>query len=461
MYISSMVSVPGCAKLESVESLRERGVTFSGEGFVRSPLPVSDLAARSFSMLALAVADLLTHLGFAGNSDVRVDRELCDAWFGLQYRPVGWEAPSPWDPLSGAFSTRDNSWIRTHANAPRHRQALLAVLGCDPDAGVDAVSRAIRSWRATELEEAVIGAGGVAAAFRSPDEWSASHAGKAVSAEPLVESVEGEEFGGPTRWEPTPQKPLAGLRVLDLTRVIAGPACTQVLAGLGADVLRIDPLDWDEPAVLPLVMWGKRSARLNATSPRGRDQLAKLLAGADVLVHGYRAGAIDGLGLSAQNLRRIRPGLIDVGERAYGWSGPWAGRRGFDSIVQFATGIAHAGMTGTQSTKPVSLPVQALDWATGYLAATAVIAGLAHRIEAGRGSSWQLSLARTAHALLSVPVSGEAESHAEAPQGMPGRVLDTSLGPAFLASSPIRVGSASLTFEHVTTKLGRDSARWL
>ncbi len=126
--------------------------------------------------------------------------------------------------------------------------------------------------------------------------------------------------------------------MLDLTRVIAGPACTQLLAGLGAEVLRIDPPDWDEPAVLPLVMAGKRAARLDAATPTGARRLQALLAGADVLVHGFRAGVIDRL-LPA----RRRPGLIEVAERAYGWSGPWAGRRGFDSLVQFSTGIAAAG----------------------------------------------------------------------------------------------------------------------
>lgn len=433
----------------------------AGDGFIRSPLQISELATSSFSMLALALSELLAGLGFADSSEVRVDRELCDTWFGLQYRPVGWQAPSLWDPLSGAFPTRDNSWIRTHANAPRHRLALLSVLGCDPDAGVDAVSHAITSWRAIELEDAIIDAGGVASAFRSSDEWRESPAGRAIATEHLIAFSETGEWNGLTRWAPTPERPLAGLHVLDLTRVIAGPSCTQVFAGLGADVLRIDPPDWDEPAVLPLVMWGKRSARLDAAVPHDREILVKLLAGADVLVHGYRAGAIDRLGLSTSERQSIRPGLIEVGERAYGWNGPWAGRRGFDSIVQFATGIAHAGMTGTNAAAPVSMPVQALDWATGYLAATAAIAGLARRAETHRGSSWLLSLARMAQALLALPLVPGGESSAQVPPGIAGRIYDTSLGSAFLASSPIQVGGASLTFDRVTTELGHDDSLWL
>jgi hypothetical protein len=435
-------------------------VRLTGIGFIKSPLPVSTLATASFSALAEAVSRLVDSVGFPLTGPGVVDRALSDAWFGLHFRPVGWSTPSPWDTLSGSFPTRDGSWIRTHANARRHRAALLTVLGCEPETDVGEMGRAIRSWDAAELEESIIAAGGVAAAFRSIDEWDASPAGQAVNEEELVAGEPRESWDGATFWNPRPEQPLAGLRVLDLTRVIAGPACTQALAGLGADVLRVDPLDWDEPAVLPLVMAGKRSARLDAQTPQGHDILATLLSGADVLVHGYRPGVIDQLGFSPQELLRLRPGLIEVSIRAYGWSGPWAGRRGFDSIVQFATGIAHRGMIGTGRTEPVSLPVQALDWATGYLAAAAAITGLTQRTQTRRGSSWRLSLARTAHALHSLPGHADTTSSVAPPPDLPGTTVATPLGLAFLASSPIQVGAASLTYSSITTELGSHSLSW-
>lgn len=437
------------------------GVTLVGDGFIHSPLPVSHLATASFTALARALAELLRQLGMDAAPQIRVDRALCDAWFGQHVRAVGWALPSPWDPLSGAFATGDGSWIRTHANAPRHRRALLAVLGCEPGAEPDAVSRAIGSWHAVALEEAIVAAGGVAAAIRRPGRWRESAPGESVAREPLIADAPGSAGEAGTRWAPTADRPLAGVRVLDLTRVIAGPACTQVLAGLGADLLRIDPPDWDEPAVLPLVMWGKRSARLDATTAAGRDRLLLLLSGADVLVHGYRAGVIERLGLTAEERHRLRPGLIEVGERAYGWDGPWAHRRGFDSVVQFATGVAHAGMTGSGATGPVSLPVQALDWATGYLAATAAIRGLTQRAVTGLGSSWRLSLARTARELLLLPASVHTASHATLPSDLDGRPFATAHGDLVLASSPIRVGSTGLSFRHLATELGLDDARWL
>ena len=433
-------------------------VTLTGERLLTSAYPVSDLATAAMSAVAGALSELTSRLGFTNGPPVRVDRARSDAWFGLHVRPVGWTAPSAWDPLSGAFETRDESWIRTHANAPRHRAALLEVLGCAAEP--DAVARAVRGWNALELEAAVIARGGAAAATRTAAEWQESAPGAAVAGEPLVLRAEGDGWDGVTRWAPTPERPLAGIRVLDLTRVIAGPACTQVLAGLGAEVLRIDPPDWDEPAVLPFVMWNKRSARLDARTPEGAERLRELLAGADILVHGYRAGALERLGLSEPERRRIRPGLIDVSERAYGWSGPWAERRGFDSLVQFATGIAHTGMVASGKAQPVSLPVQALDWATGYLAAASAIAGLVRRLETNAGSRWRLSLARTAYALAHLPVSGAARDVAGTPADLPAAVHRTASGDMALTSSPLTVGAATLAYDRLTTRLGVDDPAW-
>ncbi|WP_052227038.1 CoA transferase [Microbacterium mangrovi] len=435
--------------------------TIEGSGFLRSALPVSALTTEAFTTLALALSSLMERMAFPEASDVHVDRALCDSWFGQHVRPVGWTPPSPWDPLSGSFATADRSWIRTHANAPHHRAALLHVLGLSDSVDpVDpaALAERIAQWDAERLESAIVDAGGASAALRTATEWTASAPGHAVQHEPLIEYSPTAAWDDSTRWNPTPERPLAGLRVLDLTRVIAGPACTQVLAGLGADVLRVDPPGWDEPAVLPLVMAGKRSVRLDLRDGAERGILLGLLAEADVLVHGYRGGAMDGLGLSEEQRRHVRPGLVDVAERAYGWTGPWTERRGFDSLVQFSSGIAHLGMTSARAAEPVSLPVQALDWATGYLAATSVLLGLRERFDDDRGSSWRLSLARTAHTLLTMP-RGTDDEPGDRPE-ISGAVVPTALGDIAVAESPIRVGRASLHYTSITTSLGVDAATW-
>jgi crotonobetainyl-CoA:carnitine CoA-transferase CaiB-like acyl-CoA transferase len=227
-------------------------------------------------------------------------------------------------------------------------------------------------------------------------------------------------------------------------------------------VLRIDPPDWDEPGVVPLVMWGKRTARVDARSVAGAERLAALLAEADVLVHGYRPGALEHLGLGPEQREALRPGLVDVAVCAYGWTGPWSGRRGFDSLVQFSAGIAHTGMRAAGADRPVSLPVQALDYATGYLAGAAALAGLTGRLRDGLGSRWRLSLARTAVELE------RAATLPDAPAGTSGRVADevrrtlvgTPIGGIALAAPPFEVDGVVLDPGALGAPLGRDAPRW-
>lgn len=268
-------------------------------------------------------------------------------------------------------------------------------------------------------------------------------------------------MAAPRPWQPNPARPLAGIRVLDLTRVLAGPVATRFLAGFGAEVLRIDPPGWDEPGVISEVTLGKRCARLDLKSNEGREALAGLLGEADVLVHGYRADALERLGLGAEARQKLRPGLIDISLNAYGHGGPWANRRGFDSLVQFSSGIAAAGMAWKQSDVPVSLPVQALDHATGYLLAAAAIRGLlSHRIGAGPCRA-RLSLARTARLLAEHkgdPHDGTFDPADEA--DFVDLHEQTAWGPALRLRPPLTVELAPMGWTSAATQLGSSDARW-
>jgi hypothetical protein len=426
-------------------------VAFQAPGDLPSPFAVSDLAAGSVAAAGLAVAEL------AGAPGVTVDRRLASFWFGFSLRPQGWAPAPPWDPIAGDYAASDG-WIRLHTNAPRHRAVALAVLGAPGDK--DAVTRAVAAWRADDLEAAIVGNGGCAAAMRSLDAWRAHPQGKAVAAEPVVGRSAGDPAGR-ARSSVDPSRPLAGLKVLDLTRVLAGPVATRFLAGYGADVLRIDPPDWDEPAITPEVTLGKRCARLDLRSPDARATLLGLLAEADLLIHGYRPGALEHLGLGEAARKAARPGLIDVCLDAYGWTGPWSGRRGFDSLVQMSAGIAEAGMRRAGAERPVPLPVQALDHATGYILATAAVRGLTERSATGVGSSWRASLARTAALLVSQPASANAAafaapSDADIAEG----VETTSWGPARRLQPPVDVESAPMRWERPAVDLGSSPARW-
>ncbi len=421
-----------------------------------SRFAVTDLAVAAIATAGLALSELLG-LEEAAAPPVAVDRHLASAWFQWSLSPQGWKLPVPWDPIAGDYRAADG-WIRLHTNAPHHRAAALAVLGCAGDR--DAVTEAVARRGADELEAAIVGAGGCAATMRSLDAWRVHEQGRAVMAEPLIATAQARP-GMSRRWRPHPSRPLSGIRVLDLTRVLAGPISTRFLAGLGAEVLRIDPPDWDEPGVVPDVTLGKRCARLDLHQAADRRVFEVLLAEADILVHGYRPGALEGLGYGEAQRRVISPGLVDVSLCAYGWTGPWAGRRGFDSLVQMSSGIADEGMHWQHAERPVPLPVQALDHATGYLMAAAAIRGLISRVRDSAAFTARLSLARTAALLVgggsgpAGPAFGGPRDEDYAPE-----TEHTAWGPARRLRSPILIGGSPLRWDLPASPLGSAKAAW-
>ncbi|MBX7110637.1 MAG: CoA transferase [Dehalococcoidia bacterium] len=428
-------------------------IEVTGAGDLDSAFAVTDLAAASIGAAGVAASALATAADGRARA-VEVDRRLASAWFGFTLRPHGWDLPSPWDPIAGDYEANDG-WIRLHTNAPAHRAAALDVLGVPAEP--DRVRAAVAAWQAGALETAVLDAGGCAAAMHSEAVWNASAPGQAVRAEPLIH-WDIEDGAPPTSPPADPARPLAGLRVLDLTRVLAGPVATRFLALLGADVLRIDPPDWDEPGVTPEVMLGKRTARLDLRR-EDRATFETLLASADLLVHGYRPGALDGLGLGLDARRQLRPDLIEVTLDAYGWTGPWRGRRGFDSLVQMSAGIAHTGMGRFGSERPRPLPVQALDHATGYLMAFAALQSLSARL-AGRIARARLSLARTAALLTAYPLASPAPLAPLTPEDLAPAVEATGWGPARRLNSPLTIEDAPVHTDRPAMPLGSHSGAW-
>jgi crotonobetainyl-CoA:carnitine CoA-transferase CaiB-like acyl-CoA transferase len=427
-----------------------------GNGDLPSVFGVSDLAQASVAAAGLAAAELAQVMGGAAPA-LRCDRRLASMWFSSSLRPDGWAPPALWDAVAGDYRTEDG-WIRLHTNAPHHRASALKVLGLEAQAQREQVAIAVAGWRAAELEQAIVTNGGCAAEMRSQSQWAAHPQGQAVAGEALV--AHGRfDAGWRAKSGADPTRPLAGVRVLDLTRVLAGPTATRLLAGLGADVLRLDPNWWDEPGVVPEMTLGKRCARLDLRQPEQRAIFTTLLAQADVLVHGYRGGALEGLGLGAQWRRQCNPALVDVALDAYGWSGPWAGRRGFDSLVQMSAGIAHAGMHQLGRDRPTPLPVQALDHATGYLMAAAALRGLSCRWQDGVGSDWRMSLARTA-VLLSAPAA-QQEFAPETAADLGESIEPTGWGPARRLRNALDIDGVALHWTVPAGPLGRAQPSWL
>ncbi|WP_082392958.1 CoA transferase [Nocardia arizonensis] len=362
-------------------------------GNLAATLPVWALAAGSIAALTTAANRLRDAHGLAPVAH-RIDPARIAASFSSErlLRADG-RPPAVFADLSGFFPTFDG-WVRTHANYPHHRARLLACLGLPDNAPLDLAVAQLAMSRACDVEEAAAACGAVAVRVRDEQEWAGTPEAVAAASGPLVALADrADRAGTQFRSDATPFQPLRGVRVLDLTRVIAGPVATRTLALLGAEVLRVDP------PFLPEISWqyldtcqGKFSTRLDLREPA----FADLLAAADVLVTGYRPGALEYAGLDIS----LRPGLVHGRVCAWGESGPWGARRGFDSIVQAATGISI--IEGAPSV-PGALPAQALDHATGYLLAAGVIDALAARTYDGVGRDVLVSLARTASWLLNAP----------------------------------------------------------
>jgi crotonobetainyl-CoA:carnitine CoA-transferase CaiB-like acyl-CoA transferase len=376
------------------------------EPWLAAHLPVLDLALDAVRAVQRAAAR-------AGRGTARADEPArpdparlaaafaSDRVFALDGEPVAGFAP-----LSGFFATADG-WVRTHANYPHHRSRLTALVGLPDDVGRPTFAHRLTELSGQDLEDRAADpagagphAGAIVARVRTEREWRASAPGRAAASGPLVrtrpraDTSTGSRRRLATDLSPGGAAPLAGVRVLDLTRVIAGPVATRTLALLGADVLRVDP------PVPAEIGWqhldtgqGKRSAVLDLRDAHGRRTAQDLLDSADVLVTGYRPGAIEALGL------RVPAGTVTGRVSAWGDTGPWAGRRGFDSIVQAASGIA---LLEGQDEAPGALPAQALDHASGYLLAAGIVDALGLRDD-GPPRDVSVSLARTATWLLDLP----------------------------------------------------------
>jgi hypothetical protein len=396
----------------------------------------------------------------------------------------GHEATGGFAPLSRFWAAADG-WVRTHANFPWHREALLRAMGvkeADAENLADVVEDAISCFGAAEVEERVFAKGGVAAAVRTAAEWGSHPQGTAVAAEPLI-AAERFDGAGPRRRSPAVSAsgapaPAAGVRVLDLTRVIAGPVGSRYLGALGAEVLRLDPPKRpDLPPGAPFdTLLGKRSAFLDFASPAGRERLEALLGGADVVLLGYRPGALERFGLAPADLAARHPGLVIVQLAAWGHTGPWAERRGFDSIVQAACGIAAIEADGDGA--PGALPCQLLDHGTGYLVAAAALDALREQEARGGTHVRRLSLARTGHWLLEASASAAEPSanDATAAAGNPGSAdpaagaaepaspplvdFDSRLGPGHAVPPPGAIDGIPLGWPGPLTTYGADAPEW-
>jgi len=366
---------------------------------------VGPLASATIGVQALAAAQIWQ--ARTGRSQtVTVEQRQALAMFRSEryLRVNGETVDQDLSPLFGYYPVANGQWVQLHTNFAHHRDGVLRLLGCEPNR--EAVAAALAGWSAQQLETRLAEAGLAGSAIRSESQWQRhAHAG-ALAGLPLFEierigdappEAIGRELSPSASPTAPPSAPLSGVRVLDLSRVIAAPVAARTLAQHGADVLTIGAEHLAN--VLPFVIdtgRGKRSAFIDLRDTAGQQSLLSLVRDSDVFIQAYRPGSLANKGFSPQALARVRPGLVYVTLSAFGHVGPWAWRRGFDSLVQSATGIAHAEGEAAGLNGPGKLPCQALDHATGYLAAFGAMVALQRRAQ--EGGSWlvRVSLAQTA-----------------------------------------------------------------
>src|SRR5580700_5622937 len=393
----------------SEDRARSVEITGGGDPVLQTPFRIGETSAAALAATGLAVADLW-ELRTGRRQDVAVDLRQATASLrsGNYLQVNGVKVRGDRNEVMGMYPAKNGRWSYVHANFPNHRAAALKVLGCEESKA--AVRQAVAGWDALELEEAIIAAGGAGGMVRSMAEWAQHPQAAAIASLPLMEILKIGD--APLEKLPEGDRPLSGIRVLDLTRVLAGPTCARTLAEHGADVLKITG------AHLPNIGYqefdtghGKLSAHLDLRQPRDLDILKGLVREADVFSQGYRPGTLGNRGLSPEELSKLRPGLVYVSLCAFSHVGPWAARRGFDTVVQNVSGITSRQgelFPGT-APGPQFYPVSAIDYLTGYLMAFGAMVALARR--AREGGSWlvRISLAQTGRWLVGRGEVPEAE----------------------------------------------------
>src|SRR5438876_3855820 len=368
------------------ERARAVEITGGADPVLPTPFRIGAAGAAALAATGLAAADLW-ELRTGRRQEVAVDlRQAVASLRSGHYLQVnGTKVRNERNPVMGMYPAKNGRWSYVHANFPNHRAAALRVLGCEENR--QAVRQAVAGWDALELEEAIIAAGGAGGMVRSMAEWAQHPQAAAIAALPLMEILKIGE--APPEQLPDGDRPLSGIRVLDLTRVLAGPTCARTLAEHGADVLKItaphiaarDDQEYDTGH-------GKLSARLDLRQAKDLDTLKGLVREGDVFSQGYRPGTLSNRGLSPEQLAALRPGIVYVSLCAFSHVGPWASRRGFDTVVQTVNGSTsrQGELFPAAEPGPQFYPVSAIACLTGHLMAFGAMVSLTRRTREGASS---------------------------------------------------------------------------
>ena len=383
------------------DRLDDLTITGGSDPILPTSFRIGDTSTAALSAVGLAVSDLWeSRTGRKQRVSVDARRATASLRSGKYMQMDGAGVSTERNMVMGTYPTKDGRWSYLHCNFPNHRAAALSELGVNEDR--DEVTKAVAKWDAFDLEEAIIEARGAGGMVRSMEEWAIHPQAAAIASLPLMDIVKIAD--SPPEPLPDGSRPLSGVRVLDLTRVLAGPTCARTLAEHGADVMKITA------GHLPNIGYqeydtghGKLNATLDLRDGRQMETLRGLVRQTDVFSQGYRPGTLGGRGLSPEELAELRPGIVYISLSAFSHEGPWASRRGFDTVVQTVSGITQrqGELFPGAIPGPQFYPVSAIDYLTGYLMAFGGIVALNKRIH--EGGSWlvRISLAQVGRWLVS------------------------------------------------------------
>ena len=453
-----------------------QGLQLSGSGaaypssFYVDVLGTAALAGASVASAQLAALRLPGRLPPQVQIDVAHVLAECTGYFTLDG-----VQPATWAPLSGLYACGadggEPGWVRVHANFAHHRDGALRLLGLPVggSATKEAIAHALSALAAINFEATATDAGMVVAALRTPAQWAAHPQSAAVAMQPLVSitPLDSAAPAAPRVWPALPlgAAPLAGLKVLDVTRILAGPVAARSLAAQGADVLMLNGPGLPNIEAIADVSRGKRSALLDLTTDGGKAQMQRLLGDAHVLLQGYRPGAIAGLGFGPQDAARLRPGLVYASLSAYGRTGPWADKRGFDSLVQTVSGINVAEAAAFGDATPRGLPMQMLDYGAGFLLALGIQAALYRQATVGGTWHVEVSLARVAQWLKDMG-QRPVVAFADTPKWQPGvltpylQTLDSGFGRLTAVRHSGILAGVPARWPYPSMPPGSSAARW-
>ena len=444
------------AKLPAADSIEIRG---------RDPVMPSRFKIGEASATALAACGVAANTIWtaSGGKHQRIEVDTAGAAVSLisflcQKLEDGSEPQrDPNRPLVGFYQAGDGRWVHLHGAFPDLAAGTLAVLDCD--ASPESIRVAVSRWEGQALEDALAEAGMCGAMARTREEWLTHPQGEALQLVPPV-SIK-RIADSPIEPIPPRARPLEGVRVLDLTRVLAGPTCGRTLASHGANVLKVNSPNL--PSVPPFVIdtgHGKRSTFLDLNDEKDHKQLKLLVLSTDIFSQGYRRGALAKRGLGPEQLAEQRPGIIYVSINAYGHVGPWAARPGWEQLAQTASGVA---VDEGSLDSPRLIAAAATDYTTGYLGALGAMAALYRRSIEGGSYHVEVSLAQTANWLYEF---GLFERDSALPNFDPAIAApymvssDTGFGHLHHLGPVIRMSETEPRWEQVSVPLGYHPATW-